>query len=123
MSKIISLPQHSDHRGNLFVIQNEIGFIIKRVFYIRDVPRGENRGGHRHFGTKLALICLNGSCHIHIKKNDEKQSFELNNPAKCLIIESHEWHELVEFTADAIVLVLASEEYDPLDYSNEVLCD
>ena len=48
LSKIIQLPKFLDARGNLSFIEeeNHIPFLIKRAFWIYDVPGGEERGGH-----------------------------------------------------------------------------
>ena len=47
MAYIINLTTHNDKRGNLTVIEKEIPFAIRRIFYIYG---GDDsvRGGHRH---------------------------------------------------------------------------
>ena len=37
----------------------------------------------------------------------------MDQPSKCLIIEPHDWHTMHHFTPDAVLLVLASEPFDP----------
>ncbi|MBU2046665.1 MAG: WxcM-like domain-containing protein, partial [Bacteroidetes bacterium] len=44
------------------------------------------------------------------------QEFQLDTPAKCLIIEPKDWHQMYNFSPDAILMVLASEYYDDKDY-------
>lgn len=61
MAYIIQLQTHSDKRGNLTVIEKEIPFAIKRIFYIYSVDDSV-RGGHRHHKTIQAAICVHGSC-------------------------------------------------------------
>ena len=41
---------HEDRRGNLSVVENgqTLPFDVKRVYYLYDVPGGENRGSHAH---------------------------------------------------------------------------
>ena len=41
---------HSDRKGNLTVVENgkTLPFDVKRVYYLYDVPGGENRGSHAH---------------------------------------------------------------------------
>ncbi|RCU34886.1 WxcM-like domain-containing protein, partial [Acinetobacter baumannii] len=50
IGKIIELPKRLDCRGNLTVAQEmkDIPFNISRVYWVYDVPGGENRGGHSH---------------------------------------------------------------------------
>ena len=65
-SKIITLPTISDERGCLTILEREIEFPIKRIFWIYGAD-GEKRGGHRHKVTKQALIAINGEVSINIR--------------------------------------------------------
>jgi hypothetical protein len=40
----------------------------------------------------------------------------LDSPTKCLLIQPEDWHEMYEFSNDAILMVLASENYSQEDY-------
>ena len=61
--KIINLPKIEDPRGNLTFIQNrdQIPFKIQRVYWIYDVPGGEERDGHAYKKSKELIIALSGS--------------------------------------------------------------
>lgn len=115
MAKLIDLKTFTDKRGNLTVIEKSIPFDIKRIFYIYGVDESR-RGGHRHHKTIQAAICIQGSCHIYNDNGSEQQEFVLDKPEKCLILEPEDWHEMFNFTEDAILMVLASEYYDDKDY-------
>ncbi|SFF94425.1 sugar 3,4-ketoisomerase [Pontibacter chinhatensis] len=115
MAKLIDLKTFTDKRGNLTVIEKSIPFDIKRIFYIYGVDESR-RGGHRHHKTIQAAICIQGSCHIYNDNGSEQQEFVLDKPEKCLILEPEDWHEMFNFTDDAILMVLASEYYDHKDY-------
>ena len=115
MAYQIDLKTFTDKRGNLTVIEKIIPFEIKRIFYIYGVD-DSIRGGHRHHKTIQAAICLKGTCHIHNDNNKEKSVFVLDKPNKCLIIEPADWHTMDNFSADAILMVLASEYFDEHDY-------
>ncbi len=118
MSKIIDLTTHTDKRGNLTVIEKVIPFDIKRIFYIYGVDDSK-RGGHRHHKTIQAAVCLIGSCIIYVNNGAEEQEFKLNAPSKCLILNPEDWHIMYNFTPDAILMVLASEYFNPEDYIYE----
>lgn len=118
MAHIITLPTHSDGRGNLTVIEKEIPFEIKRIFYIYGVDESV-RGGHRHHTTMQAAICIHGSCIVSNNDGKKKEDFLLNHPQKCLILENKDWHTMHHFTPDAVLLVLASNPFDPADYIYE----
>jgi dTDP-4-dehydrorhamnose 3,5-epimerase-like enzyme len=118
MAKLIDLKTFSDKRGNLTVIEKIIPFDIKRIFYIYGVDDSV-RGGHRHHKTIQAAICLKGSCVVSNNDGSIKENFHLDEPSKCLILEPRDWHIMREFTKDAILMVLASEYFDPNDYIYE----
>ncbi len=118
MAYIINLKTHSDQRGNLTVIEKEIPFDIKRIFYIYGVD-DTVRGGHRHKKTIQAAICIHGSCIVSNNDGEKKEDFLLNHPQKCLILEEKDWHTMHHFTPDAVLLVLASTPFDPDDYVYE----
>ena len=55
--QIIQLPKFLDARGNLSFVEqeNHIPFVIKRTYWLYDVPGGESRGGH---ATKIIKSLL-----------------------------------------------------------------
>jgi dTDP-4-dehydrorhamnose 3,5-epimerase-like enzyme len=115
MAKMIDLKTFTDSRGNLTVIEKVIPFDFKRIFYIYGVDESI-RGGHRHKATRQAAICLKGACRIYNNDGTKEGFFELDAPNKCLILEPEDWHTMDHFTSDAILMVLASEFFDPNDY-------
>ncbi|MEW6061276.1 MAG: FdtA/QdtA family cupin domain-containing protein [Bacteroidota bacterium] len=118
MAYLIQLKTHHDKRGNLTVIEKEIPFPIKRIFYIYGVDNSV-RGKHRHHKTIQAAICITGSCKIFNDDGTRQEEFLLDSPEKCLILEPRDWHQMYDFSSDAVLLVLASEYFDPNDYIYE----
>lgn len=115
MAYLIKLSTFSDARGNLTVIEKEVPFVIKRVFYIYGVDESV-RGNHRHHKTIQAAICIKGSCIISNDDGIKVEKFNLNSPEKCLLINPEDFHWMHGFSKDAILLVLASEPFNPEDY-------
>jgi len=118
MAYIINLSTHSQNKGKLTVIEKEIPFEIKRIFYIYDVDDSV-RGGHRHKTTIQAAICLHGSCVVSNNNGAKQEDFLLDHPQKCLILEPEDWHTMRHFTPDAVFLVMASTPFNPDDYIYE----
>lgn len=118
MAHIINIQTFKDTRGTLTVLDNIVPFEVKRLFYIYNVDDTE-RGGHRHHETYQAAICIKGSCKITNNNHRETELFELDSPEKCLILQPEDWHVMHDFSADAILLVLASTAFDPKDYIYE----
>ncbi|MBS1591543.1 MAG: FdtA/QdtA family cupin domain-containing protein [Bacteroidetes bacterium] len=115
MAEIIDLKTYTDTRGNLTVIEKVIPFNIKRIFYIYGVDNSK-RGGHRHHKTIQAAICIQGSCTIYNNNGTIENEFQLDKPYKCLILHPEDWHTMCNFTQDAILMVLASENFSAEDY-------
>lgn len=118
MAHIINLTTFKDTRGILTVLDQVVDFEIKRLFYIYAVDNSD-RGGHRHHDTKQAAICIQGSCSITNDDNKKIETFVLDSPEKCLILNPEDWHVMHDFSKDAILLVLASTAFDPSDYIYE----
>ena len=115
--KIIDIPKIEDRRGNLSVIEKEvIPFVIKRVYYLYDVPSDAYRGGHAHKEQYEFLIALSGSFEVVLDDGFEKQKVMLNKPNKGLLIPTMIWRELENFSSGAVCLVLASDVFDEADY-------
>lgn len=118
MAHLIALPTFSDARGNLTVIEKNIPFEIRRIFFIYGVDDSV-RGGHRHHNTWQVAFCIQGSCIISNSDGERREEFLLDTPAKGLILEPTDWHTMHHFTPDAILMVLASELFDAADYIRE----
>jgi dTDP-4-dehydrorhamnose 3,5-epimerase-like enzyme len=118
MARIITIKTIKDNRGYLTVIQDELPFEVKRIFFIYNAD-GSERGGHRHYKTKQAAICVSGECKIFTNNGDLKQVFNLNKPDICLLLEPEDYHTMFDFANNATLLVFASDIYDPKDYIHE----
>lgn len=118
MPQLLTLPTHSDSRGNLTVIEKMLPFEIRRVYYIYNCSDVE-RGGHRHKKTAQALVCVNGSCVVNNNDGMERKTFVLDKPDKLLVLQPEDFHTMHSFTPDAVLLVLASEYFDADDYIDE----
>ncbi len=116
--KTIQLEEHGDNRGTLVALEQmkNVPFEVKRVYYMYDTGNGVRRGFHAHKNLKQMLICVHGSCKVLLDNGSEKAEVLLNLPNKGLLIESHIWREMFEFSHDAVLMVLASELYDESDY-------
>lgn len=115
---VIELPRITNRAGNITpVVNNEnIPFEVKRIFYIYDIPGGENRGAHAHKECHQFLIAASGSFEIEMDDGVNKRTVLLNRPYYGLHIPPGIWAAEKGFSSGAICLVLASEKYDEQDY-------
>ncbi len=115
---IIQLPKIHNRAGNITLVSNntEVPFEVKRVFYIYDIPSGENRGAHAHVNCHQFLIAASGSFEIELDDGNTKRTVMLNRPDYGLHIPPGIWASEKGFSSGSICLVLASHKYDELDY-------
>lgn len=109
---------HSDRKGNLTVVENgqTLPFDVKRVYYIYDVPGGENRGSHAHKELSQLIIAASGSFSVTLDDGKCKRSFFLNRPYQGLYVKPGMWRDLEDFSSGAVCMVLASDVYLKEDY-------
>ena len=117
---------HSDRKGNLTVVENAdsstasgqgtLPFDVKRVYYLYDVPGGENRGSHAHRDLSQLIIAASGSFRVTLDDGKCKRSFFLNRPYQGLYVKPGMWRDLEDFSSGAVCMVLASEVYQAEDY-------
>lgn len=117
-AEIISFQEHGDDRGMLVALEydKECPFQIKRVYYMYDTKEKVRRGYHAHKTLQQLLICVHGSCRIHLDDGTDTKEVLLDNPEIGLYIGQGIWREMYDFTPDAVLMSLASEVYDEKDY-------
>jgi dTDP-4-dehydrorhamnose 3,5-epimerase-like enzyme len=116
--KKLDFQTFGDKNGSLIALEENknIPFDIKRVYYIFDNKKGVRRGFHAHKNLKQVLVCVNGSCEILLDDGKEKSITKLENRNEGLFIEKMVWREMFNFSADCVLMVLASDYYFEDDY-------
>ena len=115
---IIELPRLKNRAGNITVVNNNdnIPFEVKRIFYIYDIPGGEDRGAHAHKDCHQFLIAVSGSFEVEMDDGTNKRTVTLNRPYYGLHIPPGIWAAGKGFSSGAVCLVLTSHKYDEKDY-------
>jgi hypothetical protein len=115
---IIELPRIQNRAGNITPVSNlqDVPFEIKRVFYIYDIPGGEDRGAHAHKVCNQFLVAASGSFEIELNDGRIKRTVMLNRPYFGLFIPPGIWAAEKSFSSGAVCLVLTSHQYDADDY-------
>ena len=119
MAYIIELKTFTDERGSLNSIDKVLPFDIARIYYIYNVNDSLTRGGHRHYRSVEGLICMHGSFNVLIDNGIEKKEYFLDNPAQILMMEIGDWYVMYNLSPDAVLMGMASTNYDPTDYAYE----
>ena len=115
----VNLPVVQDDRGRICVIE-QFRFEIRRVYYLFDIPPGEDRGSHAHRSLWQLLVAVSGSFTLQLFDGQENYSFRLENPSRGVIVPPGYWRTLRDFSHGAVCLVLASQEFEEEDYIRDL---
>jgi hypothetical protein len=112
------LPLKRDLRGSLSVGEflDDVPFVPKRYFLVFDVPSSEIRGEHAHRTCHLFLVCVHGAVSVVVDDGERREEFRLDHPTLGVRLPPMVWGTQYKHTPDAVLLVFASEHYDPGDY-------
>jgi hypothetical protein len=115
---LLPLSKIHNRAGNITIVEGRqnVPFDVRRIYYLYDIPGGEERGGHAHKVLKQMIVAASGSFKVILDDGQSKKTITLNRPDYGLLIVPGTWRELFEFSSGAICLVLASECYDEVDY-------
>lgn len=116
--RLLRFPLIAEPRGSLSYGQydEQLPFIPKRYFIVFDVPASEVRGNHAHRQVSQALVCVKGSCVVAFDDGQVRDEVVLDHPDRGVYIPPLVWATQQKFSADAVLLVLSSEGYDPDEY-------
>lgn len=117
-ARLIELPLIPDLRGSLSFAETgqKLPFEPKRYFIVFDVKSKEVRGEHAHRRLHQFLVCVKGSCAVVVDDGKSRKEYLLDQPNLGIYLPPMIWGIQYKYTADAILLVLASDIYDPADY-------
>ena len=112
--KIINIADLGDERGKLVVVEGgqTVPFDIKRIFYIYGSDATVARGEHANRESEFVLINVAGTSKVRITDGKEELIVELNKPMMGVYIPKMIWKDMYDFSADSVLLVLASTHYD-----------
>jgi UDP-2-acetamido-3-amino-2,3-dideoxy-glucuronate N-acetyltransferase len=116
--RLIDLPHHVDPRGDLSVMELDslLPFTPSRLFFVYGVPDGRIRGEHAHRECHQFLLCVAGSCRAMVDDGTVRDEATLDSPHRGLYVPPGIWATQYQYSADAILTVLASHRYDEHDY-------
>ena len=89
---------------------------VQRIFYLKDIKEGKNRGGHAHKYCQQGLIALEGKFSVLLEDGTEEKKIVLNDPKDMLYVAPYIFASESEFSKDAVCLVIASHRYDRTSY-------
>ena len=107
-----------DLRGSLVYgeARRDVPFEVNRYFLVYDVHSEHIRGEHAHRTLHQFVVCVAGRCNVVTDDGQNRHEVVLDSPAKGVHIPPMVWATQYKFSRDAVLLVLASEYYDPAEY-------
>ena len=107
-------------RGGLGVLHfRELPFTPRRVYWLFDNPAGIERGWHAHKTLHQFIVCLSGSADVDIDDGNVRNTYRIQPMLDGLVVEPGHWRVLRNFAPHSLVLVMASDDYDPDDYIHD----
>lgn len=112
------LKSVGDMRGDLTVgdFPVDIPFVPKRYFLVFNVPSEKTRGEHAHRNCHQFMICVKGSCAVVVDDGKYRCEVMLESPDMGIHLPPLTWGIQYKYSSDAVLLVFASDYYDPNDY-------
>lgn len=117
--RLLQFQENGDERGRLVVVEGglDIPFEIKRVFYIYGSDSEVVRGKHANRRSEFVLINVAGSSKVRvIDPSGNEVVISLTRPHTGIYLPAMVWKDMYDFSPDSVLLVLASEHYDPDEY-------
>jgi UDP-2-acetamido-3-amino-2,3-dideoxy-glucuronate N-acetyltransferase len=116
--QLVDVPLHFDHRGSLAAAElaEILPFTPARYFVVFQVPSENIRGEHAHRQCWQFLTCLTGQFTVHLDDGRTQADVVLDTPGMGVVIPPLVWASQYNYSADSVLVVLASHRYDPDDY-------
>ena len=75
------------------------------------------RGQHANRKTEFVMINVAGTSKVKVKDGEGNEAvYYLDRPHMGIYLPTMIWKDMYDFSSDSVLLVLASERYDPEEY-------
>ena len=118
MYRMLNFADLGDERGKLVVIEGkqDVPFDIARVFYIYGSDPTVVRGQHANRESEFVLINVAGTSKVRITDGINEEIVELTRPMQGVYLPKMIWKDMYDFSADSVLLVIASTHYNGKEY-------
>ena len=116
--KALLMPSVAESTGVLSYgeVPTHLPFTPQRYFVVRDVPPGARRGGHAHRTLQQLLVCVHGECLVTFDEGETEGAITLDRADVGLHVPPLVWTAQSDHAPGTVLLVLASDRYDPSEY-------
>lgn len=117
-ARLVPCQVHVDQRGILLPLEFErLPFAPRRVFTVAGMSAGTVRGEHTHRSGEQLLVCLQGRVEALMRREQQEVRSVLVPTGPGLLLGPGVWCRQTYLDSDSVLLVLASEPYDPASYN------
>ena len=115
--KLYILKEFLDIRGDRSVgeFARDFPFVPQHYSWVYSVPSEKINGQHAYKVCQQFLVCVNGACTVLVDDGRRRQEYLLDRPNKGIYLPAMIWGIQYKYSRDAVLLVLASQEYDEND--------
>lgn len=119
-ARLVACRRHADERGILTPFAfDQLPFTPCRSFVVTHVPAGGVRGGHAHRSGMQMLVCLHGRIDILMQYRGQAAALALEPASFGLVLGPGVWCQQKYVEDGSVLLVFASDPYDPASYLSE----
>ena len=108
---LVDVPTFTDERGAISVLDKELPFQVRRVFWLHHIKDGKDRGAHALLDSSEIMVAVHGSFIVDLDDTINKTSVLLDDPSKGLMIRPGVWFRTHSYKENGVSLILAEEKY------------
>ena len=108
---LVDVPTFTDERGAISVLDKELPFPVRRVFWLHHIQEGMDRGAHALLDSSEIMVAVHGSFIVDLDDTINQTSILLDDPSKGLVIKPGVWFRTHSYKEDGVSLILADEEF------------
>ena len=113
---LLDFPTNGSSEIGYLAVAERLPFALRRVFWTYFTPHNVTRGRHAHHRTEMVIIAANGKIRLTAELlSGDQFHFVLDSPQQGVYLPPLCWHTM-EYSHDAVQLVLASTDYEASDY-------
>lgn len=112
---------YQENDGKLTPFENKVNvpFEVKRIFFIHEVPFGEERANHACMNGSMVLVAVNGAVKVKLDTGTSTCDFELREINEALFIPSKVWISVEFEDQEGIMMVLSDIQYKDAVYQSD----
>jgi len=109
----------NDGKLSTFEPPSVLGFQVNRIFYIFEIPKGEERANHACMNSSIVFIALSGNVTLSVETEEGINEYTLGNKTTAVFAPSGSWIRAYNFSKDAVLVGMSDRKYSDCQYEND----